>query len=116
MIAVGVLGTPFIGAIQEQTAVADLRASNPTVAAQVIEEKKALGLPYEAVSPEKAAAVSDQAGKDAIAAAKKDGQFDALAKMALFPTFMLICYIILFVYFKTRGGYKAQDITHGGGH
>jgi len=29
---------------------------------------------------------------------------------------MLICYIILFVYFKTRGGYKAQDITHGGGH
>jgi MFS family permease len=114
MIAVGVLGTPFIGALQEQTAVANLRTTNPAVASQVIEEKKALGIPYEAVSPDKAATVEDQAGKDAIAAAKKDGQFDALAKMALFPTFMLICYIILFVYFKSRGGYKAQDITHGG--
>jgi MFS family permease len=114
MIAVGVLGTPLIGAIQAQTAVADLRASNPTIASQVIEGKTALGIPYEAVSPDKAATVADQAGKDAIAAAEKDGQFDALAKMALFPTFMLICYVILFIYFKSRGGYKAQDISHGG--
>jgi hypothetical protein len=51
--------------------------------------------------------------KEAIAAAKKEGQFEALATMALFPTFMLICYIILFLYFKSRGGYQAQDITHG---
>ena len=109
MIAVGVLGTPLIGALQETTAVADLRASNPTAAAQVIEQKKALGIGYEAISPDKAAALTSDADKDAIAAAKKDGQFDALAKMALFPTFMLICYIILFIYFKSRGGYKAQE-------
>jgi MFS family permease len=114
MIAVGVLGTPFIGGLQEQTATADLKATNPTLAAQVVEEKKALGITYEAISPDKAATVTDEAGQQAIAAAKKDGQFDALAKMALFPTFMLICYVILFIYFKTRGGYKAQDITHGG--
>jgi MFS family permease len=113
MIAVGVLGTPFIGGLQEQTATADLKATNPTLASLVVEEKKALGIPYEAISPDKAATITDKASQDAIAAAKKDGQFDALAKMALFPTFMLICYVILFVYFKSRGGYKAQDISHG---
>src|SRR5262249_61284783 len=48
MIAVGVVGFPLIGALQEQTATADLRANNPTVATQVIEEKKALGIEYEA--------------------------------------------------------------------
>jgi hypothetical protein len=102
--------------LQEQAATADLTASNPAVAAQVIEKKEYFGQSYEAISPDKSAAVTDQTAKDAVAASVKAGQFDALAKMALFPTFMLVCYIILFVYFKSRGGYKAQDITHGGGH
>jgi MFS family permease len=114
MIAVGVIGFPLIGVLQEQTATADLKANNPTLAAQVVEHKEYFGQSYEAISPDKSAQVTDTASKDAIAAATKAGQFDALAKMALFPTFMLVCYIILFAYFKTRGGYKAQDITHGG--
>jgi len=113
MIAVGVLGFPLIGAIQESTASAVLKEKNPTVAAQVVQEQKKFGLSYEAIMPDKVATVDAQGDKDAIAAATKEGQFDALAKMALFPTFMLICYIILWIYFKTRGGYKAQDITHG---
>jgi MFS family permease len=114
MIAVGVLGSVFIGAIQEATASSVLKDKNPTVAAQVIESQKKFGVSYDAIMPDKVAKVTDQSDKDAIAAATKAGQFNALAKMALFPTFMLICYIILFAYFKTRGGYKAQDITHGG--
>src|SRR5207237_5578284 len=104
---------PLIGAIQEQTATAELKEKNSPVAALVVEDKEKFGVPYQAISPEKAEKVTDPAAKEAIAAAKKASQFDALAKMALFPTFMLICYIILFLYFKTRGGYKAQDITHG---
>jgi MFS family permease len=114
MIAVGVLGFPFIGAIQEQAASAQLKEKNPTVAAVVVEEQKKFGQSYDAIMPDKVAKVTDQDAKDEIAAATKTGQFDALAKMALFPTFMLVCYVILFVYFKARGGYRAQDITHGG--
>ena len=45
-----------------------------------------------------------------MAAAQKAGQFETLAKMALFPAFMLVCYIILFGYFQSKGGYKAVDI------
>ncbi|HKA05696.1 MAG TPA: MFS transporter [Gemmataceae bacterium] len=115
MIAVGVLGFPFIGAIQEDTATAVLREKNASVAAQVVEGQKKFGVDYEAINPDKAAKVTDPEGKEAIAAANKAGQFNALAKMAMFPTFMLLCYLILFLYFKSRGGYKAQDITHGAG-
>ena len=32
----------------------------------------------------------------------------------MFPSFMLTCYIILFLYFKSKGGYKAQAL--GGDH
>ena len=39
------------------------------------------------------------------------GKFDALAKMAYFPSFMLICYVALFVYFKSKGGYEAEVLT-----
>ena len=31
--------------------------------------------------------------------------------MAFFPAFMLICYLALFFYFKSRGGYSAQVLT-----
>ena len=34
-----------------------------------------------------------------------------LGTMALFPAFLLVCYLILFFYFKSRGGYKAQVLT-----
>ena len=32
----------------------------------------------------------------------------ALRNMAIFPTFMLVCYIVLIVYFRSRGGYRAE--------
>ena len=35
----------------------------------------------------------------------------ALANMAVFPAIMLIAYICLFLYFKSRGGYKAEVLA-----
>ena len=110
MIAVGVLGAPLIGALQENTATTELRADASETADAVLSKKTYFGLNYEAIDPEKAAAVTDEAGKKSLAAAQKAGQFETLAKMALFPAFMLICYLILFGYFQSKGGYKAVDI------
>ncbi|MCA9032147.1 MAG: MFS transporter, partial [Planctomycetaceae bacterium] len=111
MIAVGVLGFPFIGYLQESTASSQLA---PAVAEQVLNEKEYLGQPYSAIDEAKAKALTDEADKTAVEEANKAGQFDALAKMAGFPTFMLLCYIALFMYFKSKGGYKAEVLTgHG---
>ena len=113
MIAVGILGFPFIGALQERTASAELKANSPETAQTVLVEKEWMRQPYMAIDPDKAKTVTDQDSKDALAAANKAGQFYALGKMALFPAFMLVCYIILFVYFQSKGGYKAIEL--GGG-
>ena len=92
---------------------AELMANAPDTAQTVLIEKDYVLGAYKAIDPDKAKAVTEPAAVEALAAADKAGQFDALAKMALFPTFMLICYIIMFFYFQSKGGYKAVEL--GGG-
>jgi len=111
MIAVGVLGFPLIGALQERTASADLRSLAPDTAAAVLVKKPYLGLEYDAIDPQKSESVNDEGGRAALAAANKAGQFDTLAKMAVFPTFMLLCYLGLFAWFRARGGYQAEHLV-----
>jgi len=114
MIAVGILGFPFIGQLQERTASAQLIAQAPETARAILVEKDYLLGAYQAIDPEQRMQVTQPAAKSAIEAAEKAGQFAALGKMALFPTFMLVCYVILFLYFRSQGGYQAVDL--GGGH
>ena len=47
----------------------------------------------------------------ALKAVREQSKQGALAGMAFFPAFMLAGYIILIVYFKSRGGYKAQVLA-----
>lgn len=117
MIAVGVVGFPFIGFVQDNTASAELTANAPATAKIVLEEKALFGIhDYTAIDPEKTPAAVAQQGEEASRAletATKAGQFTALAKMTIFPTFMLVCYILLFVYFQAKGGYKPVELTGG---
>lgn len=116
MIAVGVLGFPLIGALQEQTASSYLRRHAPEVAQEVLAEKPYLGLTYAAIDPVKSAGVETAEAKSALAAANKAGQFDTLAKMAGFPAFMLVSYLVLLLYFRSKGGYRAQELGPPGQH
>jgi hypothetical protein len=118
MIAVGVLGFPFIGLLQDKTASAELAVNAPATAKMVLQEKEVFGIRYEAIdSSKKEAAIAD-GGKDAeqqLEDANKAGQFTALGKMAYFPAFMLVCYILLFLYFKGKGGYKPIELNTSSG-
>ncbi len=111
MLAVGILGFPFIGFLQESTATSKLK-DNAAIYEQVTTTKHYLLGDYQAIDPVKAAAVTDEAATAAIQSAQTASQFDALGKMAMFPAFMLLCYVGLLFYFKSRGGYKAVDL-HG---
>ena len=68
--------------------------------AEVVEEKLA------SASPET---------KDAVQAARDGSAPKALMSMTIFPFCMLIAYIGIFMYFKSRGGYKPIEIDSGGG-
>lgn len=113
MLAVGILGFPFIGFLQESSATAKLQAGNTELHQSVTVEKSYLLGNYRAIDPVKSAAVADDASKEAIKTATTTGQFSALGKMALFPAFMLAGYIALILYFKSKGGYKPVEISGG---
>jgi len=110
MIAVGVLGFPYIGALQEKTASTVLQASDAVTAQAVLVDKAYVLGDYQAIDPDKVTGITDAAAQSALAAANQAGQFDALGKMAYFPAFMLACYVGLFLYFKSKGGYQAENI------
>jgi len=118
MLAVGILGFPFIGYLQESTATNKLQATAPALYENITVEKDYLLGGYRAIDPVKSTAVADEAELKTIQEAKTTGQFAALGKMAMFPAFMLVCYLALIAYFKSKkGGYKAVELGGGtGGH
>jgi hypothetical protein len=111
MLAVGILGAPFIGYLQETSATQQLQQTDPAIYQSVTVEKNYLLGKYQAVDPVKSAAVADPDAQTAIAKATTTGQFSALAKMALFPGFTLLCYLSLMLYFTSRGGYKPVQLA-----
>ena len=111
MLSVGILGAPFIGYLQESSATQQLAAANPALYQTVTVEKNYLLGKYQAIDPVKSAAVTDATSTTAITNATTTGQFSALGKMALFPLFMLACYLALLAYFKSRGGYQPVQLA-----
>ena len=111
MLAVGILGFPFIGYLQESTATQKLAASNPALYQTVTVQKDYLLGKYQAIDPVKSAVVVDEKSQADIKKATTTGQFSALGKMAFFPLFMLGGYLVLLAYFKSRGGYRAVQLS-----
>ncbi len=113
MIAVGVMGFPLIGAIKESTASNMLKDTAPQAAQVVVSEKSYLFGQYQAIDMAKVGELESETDKEAVDAANQAGQFNALAKVAFFPTFMLLMFLGMFFYFKSKGGYKPVVIGEG---
>ncbi len=134
MLAVGVLGFPYIGALKERKVVEEVAkieaaskvsglVSNGTINSDYVDEKSIYyGLiKYPTLKADKVtelvkSAPADEQKKigDDILAAKEGSAQKALANMAIFPAIMLITYIGLFLYFRSKGGYK--PVVLGAGH
>jgi MFS family permease len=129
MLAVGVLGFPYIGALQADKkidAIAATKAAqsvpglvqNGKLSDTVLDDKDIYEvIHYKTVNDAKLAAATATLSteqKKEIADAGSGSSQRALANMAIFPTIMLVGYVILILYFKSRGGYKAEILTgHG---
>jgi len=112
MLAVGVLGAPFIGLLQENALSSDLKKQQPSIYASVkadVDKDSVFGA-YEAVDPDKVKQIPQQ-DQDMIQTIDEAAKKGALATMAIFPCIMLVCYLILIVYFRAKGGYQAQVLA-----
>jgi MFS family permease len=115
MLAVGIVGNPFLGYFQDSAVNSNLVAYDEANNTELhdtyvtIEKAGAFGR-YEALDGAAVAAAPEyvqQAIADVQSAAKKD----ALRTVAIFPIFMLLCYLGLIAYFRAKGGYKPVQLT-----
>jgi MFS family permease len=117
MLAVGIIGGPVIGAMTEKTAQAAITRDVSADAYQMVakEGKYVLGK-YNAVDAEKVAvlATTDAETAAKITTARNNANQSALSKIAIFPAFMLVCYLGLIIHFRSRGGYKPVSLGEQG--
>jgi hypothetical protein len=128
MLTVGTLGATFIGALQQREQIQAVVKSEAAKEVPglvkdseltVADDKKVYEfIEYKAISDAKledllSAEVPTK--KDEIAnqikATRDKANQGALALITVFPAFMLVCYLILIVYFKSKGGYQADVLT-----
>lgn len=110
MLAVGILGSPFLGYMQETSTTQQLRTTDAALYQQVTVKRDYLLGTYEAIDPAKVAVITDEKAKDEINSANSAAKLTALGKMAIFPIFTFVCYLVLILYFKSRGGYKPVQL------
>ena len=111
MLTVGIIALPLIGKMQEDSVASKIQKETYDSISK--ESEYFLGK-YTAVDPDKLNALEADKKKtleDEIAEAKQG----ALSKMTVFPFIMLLAYIGLFLYFRSKGGYKTIELGEGGG-
>ena len=105
MLSVGILGSPFIGFLQESSVASVVKEELPAVYEEVHTESDFLLGSYAALDNAAIVSLSEET-QDEVSAIRDRETQGALAKMTMFPAFMLLCYIGLIFYFKSKGGYK----------
>jgi hypothetical protein len=111
MIAVGVLGGPFIGTILDRNLDRNLQEKAPVVHAAVAEPSTTkYGMNYQPLDKAKIAALpADQ--QTTMNQVTEDTKQGSLRLVAFLPGAMFVCYLVLIVFFASRGGYRAVELT-----
>jgi MFS family permease len=127
MISVGTIGAPAIGALQDRAFAEELRGADVVLADEVLTERPGIFGRSLALDPAKRSALAAAAAANP-GDANLQGQMQViteldagtkqgtLGKIAVLPAIMLLCYLALIAYFRTRGGYRAVQLgVEGGG-
>lgn len=110
MLAVGIVGAPFMGAMQDRAVDENLAAAAPQLYDRVIEPRSSIFGDYEGLNAGSVAVLSN-ADQETIDGVVEASQKDALRSIAVLPVAMMLVYIALFVYFRSKGGYRAATIV-----
>tara|TARA_S200000501_G_scaffold263854_1_gene247673 strand:- start:188 stop:991 length:804 start_codon:yes stop_codon:yes gene_type:complete len=131
MLAVGVLGFPYIGKLKSDVEIKEVVAleesasvegllENGSISPNLLEDKDMYlkTIKYKNIKAdemEKVLAAATQETQEKIASAREVSPQRALKNMAFFPFIMLIAYILMYLYFRSKGGYKPIELASDGG-
>ena len=109
MLAVGVIGAPFMGLLQDRNMDENLALAAPALHSQVMVQRNSIFGDYQAVDPAVAATVP-AGDQQTLGQVQEQSQKEALRTIAFLPVLMLVFYIALILYFRSRGGYRPVSI------
>ncbi len=109
MLSVGILGGPFIGELQEQSAESAINRELPGTYQQISTESSYFLGQYTAIDESKVAALPPETAST-VREVANDAKQGALAKVTIFPAIMLLCYLGLMAWFRSRGGYRPVSL------
>jgi MFS family permease len=110
MLAVGILGGPVIGKMTEDSIKVSVEEATSAETYEKISNDSTYFLgDYTAVDATKVGDLPEEE-KATVQASIQSGKQGSLASVAIFPVFMLACYIALIFYFRGKGGYKPVEI------
>jgi MFS family permease len=110
MLSVGIIGAAFLGNIQDRHISHELATQDQRVYEKVIgTEKTSILGNYYSVDQGRIDKL-DAKGKETLTAVLTIAKKNALLTVAICPAIMLVCYLILIVYFRSKGGYRVVEI------
>jgi hypothetical protein len=105
-----VLGIPFLGALQDHSLDHRLETQNPAIHAKVAEPAQSkYGMTYSPLDKTRIARLpaNEQAVVEEVRVVNNQA---VLAKVAILPGIMCLCYLSLIIYFRSKGGYRQVEI------
>jgi MFS family permease len=112
MLGVGVLGSAWLGNVQDTTIVATIEEADEALAKRYVdpEMKSSIFGDYQALDAD-AAMGATGADKEVLDQAQVEGKATALRKVVILPLLMLLAYLGLMSHFRRKGGYKPVELT-----
>jgi len=107
MLAVGTLGGPLIGTVQDRSLESQLLAEDPELHEQIMVEKAGLLGQYNSADASRVPEDQKPQFDEMLIEAKQS----TLGKIAVLPAIMFVGYMGLIFYFRSKGGYKAEVLT-----
>lgn len=109
----GVLGSPFIGYQQDKDIHTRLASDHSPLLAKIEgTAKPSIFGSTPSLDQDKIKSL-DAAATTELTAVQAESKRGAFAKIAVLPAFMLACYVLMWLWFRSRGGYKPIELGHG---
>jgi DHA2 family metal-tetracycline-proton antiporter-like MFS transporter len=112
VLGMGILGAPIMGGLQDKGISQDLMTNHREVFEKVAGPPREVVLlgSIRSLDEDKVNALTAEE-RAIITATRYPHKKAAFRQVAVLPCFMLVCYLVIFFHFKSRGGYRAQEIA-----
>lgn len=110
MLAVGIIGNPFMGAMQDYEVNERLAIEAPDLHSRVMEPRRSIFGDYQGLNAGLVEQLSPSE-REVVDAVVSQSQKDALRVIAVLPIIMFVVYVSLILYFRAKGGYRPVEMV-----